>query len=66
MDPRARFLVRYAGGCLNVTLAAGESCTVSALFKPTSEGAKSAQLKLTVTGKPPQLIELSGTGAPVT
>jgi hypothetical protein len=35
---------------------------VSALFRPQSAGPKRAQLKLTLAGRTPQLIDLSGTG----
>jgi hypothetical protein len=62
----ASSFVRYAGGCLNVALIPGQSCTISALFRPVSEGAKVAQLKLTIPGKAPQYVDLSGTGTPAT
>jgi archaellin len=45
------------------TLAAGASCTVSAVFKPTSTGAKSATLKVTPGGgAAAKTVALSGTG----
>jgi hypothetical protein len=54
--------VRYAGGCLNATLPAGGTCTVSALFRPPTTGAKTADLRLTTSDGATQAIALSGTG----
>ena len=44
------------------SLAAGASCTVSVIFKPTSSGAKSAILSVNGTGGGLRTVDLTGTG----
>jgi hypothetical protein len=46
-----------------VSVAAGKSCTISVIFKPTASGARSASVSIVdAGGGSPQLVNLSGTG----
>jgi len=46
------------------SLAAGKSCTINIVFKPTAKGARSASVSITDNGgSSPQSVALSGTGA---
>ncbi len=61
-DPQ---FVVTADGCSGLPLAAGKTCTVSLVFKPTAAGTPSATLSASAPGAPPATLPLKGvaTGA---